>query len=39
MFDRVAPTYDLLNWFISLGQTTLWRLMAYRGSTRAFAAR
>ena len=28
MFDRVAPTYDLLNWFISLGQTTLWRLMA-----------
>ena len=23
MFDRVAPTYDLLNWFISLGQTTL----------------
>ena len=28
MFDRVAPTYDFLNWFISLGQTTLWRLMA-----------
>ena len=28
MFDRVAPTYDLLNWFISLGQTTLWRLAA-----------
>ena len=28
MFDRVAPTYDTLNHFISLGQTTLWRLMA-----------
>ena len=28
MFDRVAPTYDLLNHFISLGQTTLWRVLA-----------
>ena len=28
MFDRVAPTYDLLNHFISLGQTTMWRLLA-----------
>ena len=28
MFDRVAPTYDVLNHFISLGQTTLWRLLA-----------
>ena len=28
MFDRVAPTYDLLNHFISLGNTTIWRLMA-----------
>ena len=28
MFDRVAPTYDLLNHLISLGQTTLWRVLA-----------
>ena len=28
MFDRVAPTYDLLNHFISLGNTTIWRLLA-----------
>ena len=28
MFDRVAPTYDLLNHLISLGQTTLWRVFA-----------
>jgi len=28
MFDRVAPTYDLLNHFISLGQTTMWRVFA-----------
>ena len=28
MFDRVAPTYDLLNHFISLGNTTIWRLIA-----------
>ena len=28
MFDRVAPTYELLNHLISLGQTTLWRVLA-----------
>ena len=24
----IAPKYDLLNLFISLGQTTIWRLLA-----------
>ena len=28
MFDLVAPTHDLLNHFISLGQTTMWRILA-----------
>mmetsp|Transcript_14115 Transcript_14115/g.27049 ORF Transcript_14115/g.27049 Transcript_14115/m.27049 type:complete len:250 (-) Transcript_14115:242-991(-) len=28
MFDRIATSYDKVNWFISLGQTTLWRLLA-----------
>jgi len=34
MFDRVAPTYDVLNHFISLGQTTVWRLLALSFLTR-----
>ena len=34
MFDRVAPTYDVLNYFISLGQTTVWRLLALSFLTR-----
>jgi ubiquinone/menaquinone biosynthesis C-methylase UbiE len=28
MFDRIAANYDAMNWVISLGQTTLWRLLA-----------
>mmetsp|Transcript_36775 Transcript_36775/g.103757 ORF Transcript_36775/g.103757 Transcript_36775/m.103757 type:complete len:250 (+) Transcript_36775:140-889(+) len=30
LFDTIAKSYDALNWFISLGQTTLWRYMALR---------
>mmetsp|Transcript_39304 Transcript_39304/g.47598 ORF Transcript_39304/g.47598 Transcript_39304/m.47598 type:complete len:249 (-) Transcript_39304:461-1207(-) len=28
LFDRIASSYDLVNLFISLGQTTIWRLLA-----------
>lgn len=37
MFDRLVPTYDVVNLLISLGQTTVWRLLALGWQPRTFA--
>ena len=31
MFDSISASYDLLNLIISVGQTSIWRWMAFAG--------
>eukprot|EP00899_Mesostigma_viride_P021174 jgi/Mesvir1/29058/Mv18366-RA.1 len=39
MFDKIAASYDLVNLFISLGQTTVWRVWALTGPARQLEKR
>mmetsp|Transcript_13244 Transcript_13244/g.48239 ORF Transcript_13244/g.48239 Transcript_13244/m.48239 type:complete len:269 (-) Transcript_13244:1962-2768(-) len=37
LFDKISPTYNFVNHLISLGQTSLWRLLAFSNLRAALA--